>query len=126
MEFFKFFFNFFFIFFSVFHLLIQTITLLCSPYPTQQDRVADVTIFMAAGHDTTAYQLSWIIIELCRNPNVVVKLREELNFLFGDEPGGGPPLNCTSQNLNQLDYLSKIIKEGMRYISIVYNVNIFV
>lgn len=37
---------------------------------------------MFAGHDTTAYQVSWIIIELARNPQCVRKLRVELDAIF--------------------------------------------
>jgi cytochrome P450 len=37
-----------------------------SPYPTELDRIADITIFILAGHDTTGYQLSWIIIEIIK------------------------------------------------------------
>jgi cytochrome P450 len=45
-----------------------------SPYPTELERIADVTIFMLAGHDTTAYQVSWIIIEILKHPQVLVGL----------------------------------------------------
>jgi cytochrome P450 len=40
--------------------------LLRSPYPTELDRIADITIFILAGHDTTGYQLSWIVIEIIK------------------------------------------------------------
>lgn len=88
-----------------------------SPYPTEIERVADVTIFMLAGHDTTAFQLSWIIIELARNPDVVKKLREELDSSFS-ECG---PRDCTAQQLSQLDYMGKVIKEGIRLWPVVAN-----
>lgn len=91
--------------------------LIRSPYPTEKERVADVTIFMLAGHDTTAYQLSWIIIELARSPDVVKKLRQELDASFGEHG----PRNCTAQQLSQLDYLGKVIKEGMRLWPVVAN-----
>lgn len=66
---------------------------------------------MIAGHDTTAYQLSWLIIELSRNPDVVKKLRIELDSLF---PSKCSDVIFTPQHLSQLSYLNLIIKEGMR------------
>ena len=97
---------------------------------------------MFAGHDTTAYQLSWIIIELARNPDSVSKLRIELDAIFppkssgsGSEGGsesvsvshgvtdkdkdkegvtGAGRAVFTPQHLSQLPYLSMVIKEGMR------------
>ena len=84
--------------------------LIRSPYPTDVERVADVTILMLAGHDTTAYQVSWIIIELARHPDVVRKLRVELDSALA--PMG--PRSCTAAQLSKLDYLGNVIKEGMR------------
>ena len=63
-----------------------------------------------AGHDTTAYQISWIMVELSRNPHVVVNLRKELDQVFTLKS----PTECDMEKLSELEYLSKIIKEGMR------------
>ena len=96
-----------------------------------------MSIFMIAGHDTTAYQLSWIIIELSRHPECILKLRAELDAIFpreknssveggvlGDgnkigenEDGnekGRDKVVFTPQQFSKLTYLSMIIKEGMR------------
>ena len=67
---------------------------------------------MIAGHDTTAYQLSWIIIELSRNPDVVAKLREELDKLFPSRQYSDVTFNL--QSLTKLTYLGSVIKEGKR------------
>ena len=103
-----------------------------SPYPSDKERIADITIFMFAGHDTTAYQVSWIIIELARHPECVKKLRVELDAIFpfksseskgatgGDKEGekeGAPRTTrpvFTPQHSSQLPYLTMLIKEGQR------------
>ena len=116
-----------------------------SPYPTDKDRIADISIFMfagmvnlllipyifislfcssqtscvccchaviiVAGHDTTAYQLSLLMVQLARHPLVVEKLREELDSVYAGTEG---PLKSTPTQLSQLTYLSMVIKEGMR------------
>ena len=84
---------------------------IASPYASDRDRIADVTTFMIAGHDTTAFQLSWIIIELARNPDVVKKMRVELDSIF---PERDQRVQFTTQLLSKLNYLTLIIKEGMR------------
>jgi Cytochrome P450 len=81
-----------------------------SPYPSDRERIADISIFMIAGHDTTAYQLSWIIIELSRNPDVVIKLRAELDELFPTRQYSN--VTFTPQQLSNLTYLASVIKEG--------------
>ena len=65
---------------------------------------------MMAGHDTTAYQLSWIIIELARHPDVLKKLRVELDSISSS----GDKMIFTPQNLSKMIYLNYVIKEGMR------------
>jgi len=57
--------------------------LIRSPYPSDRERIGDITTFLVAGHDTTGYQLSWTIIELAKSPRVVAKLRAELNRVLG-------------------------------------------
>ena len=81
------------------------------PYPSDIHRIADITICMLAGHDTTAHQISWIVVELSRHPLIVKKLREELDIVLAPSKG---PRNCTPQQLSELHYLSRVIKEGMR------------
>lgn len=62
-----------------------------------------------AGHDTTGYQMAWIIIEVSKHPNVLQKIREELDPLIPDDIK-----EFTPKMLGQMNYLSMVIKEGMR------------
>ena len=79
-----------------------------SPYRSDLERCADMSIFMVAGHETTAYTLAWIIIEVTRNPEVQKRLKAEIDTA---SPGTD---DITQKQLNDMTYLDYVIKEGMR------------
>ena len=56
--------------------------LMRSSYRSDGESVADLSMLVFAGHDTTANQLALIMCELSRNPQVVAKMREELDEKF--------------------------------------------
>jgi cytochrome P450 len=67
------------------------------------------TLF-AAGHDTTANALTWILFLLDQHPQVSADLLDELeSVLHGDAP--------TIEQLNQLPLLDGVIKESLRLLS---------
>jgi cytochrome P450 len=68
-------------------------------YRNDKDRIADMVMFLFAGHDTTAYSLAWIFIELARNREVSEKLYKALN---GND-------DTLAQGL-----LKDVVREGMR------------
>ena len=70
-------------------------------YESDAERVKDLIVFLVAGHDTTAYSLAWILLELAKNPNEQNALRDQLNKT---------PLT----KRHQCDRLKNVIKEGMR------------
>jgi cytochrome P450 len=37
-------------------------------YLNDKERIADMVIFLVAGHDTTAFAIAWTLLELARNP----------------------------------------------------------
>ena len=81
----------------------------CSPYPSELHRAVDMFTFVVAGHETTGYSLSWILIEICRHPEVYIKIIEELQLKI--------PSNTTHLSFNDvcnLPYLDMVIKEGIR------------
>ncbi|CAJ1913081.1 unnamed protein product [Cylindrotheca closterium] len=70
-----------------------------SRYASDADRVADLVMILFAGHGTTAHTLSWIFLELARNPKEARRLREALS---GKD-------DTRAQQL-----LKDVLREGMR------------
>lgn len=74
-------------------------------YENDDERLADMTVYFVAGHDTTAYSLSSTMILLAKNPHVAEKLRSELATM-------------DSSNWSNSEYLRCIIKESSRLIPV--------
>jgi cytochrome P450 len=70
-------------------------------YPTDDDKSAQLLEFLLAGHDTTAYSIAWVLLNLAKNPEEQSKLRAALAQL--------PP-----ENWNSSQELQSVIMEGMR------------
>ena len=68
-------------------------------YENDTHRIADIVMLLISGHDTTAYTLAWILLELARNPH-------ELKFLRDALRGNNDDL---AQQM-----LKDILREGMR------------
>jgi len=67
----------------------------------------EVLIMFAAGHETTANAMAWAFYELQRNPDVLAKLRAELDEVLG---GRAP----TAADLAKLVYTRMVIDEVLR------------
>ncbi|HEY8157904.1 MAG TPA: cytochrome P450 [Methylobacter sp.] len=68
----------------------------------------EVTTIFSAGHETTANLLSWTLYLLARHPDVLAKLRQELDTLLqGKVP--------TAEDLQQLVYTRAVLNESMRF-----------
>ncbi|KAJ7489394.1 cytochrome P450 [Mycena latifolia] len=52
---------------------------------TREEVMAQISVLLMAGYETTAVSLTWALIELARKPDIHVKLREEL-FQIGRDP----------------------------------------
>ncbi|MCF2444076.1 cytochrome P450 [Dyadobacter sp. CY345] len=70
----------------------------------QQIRDEAITMF-AAGHETSATGLSWLLLELAKQPAIVAKMRREAT-IFDIVP--------TFDQLMKLSYTRQVIEEGMR------------
>jgi len=50
-------------------------------YKNDKERIADLSVFLIAGHDTTAYSLAWTLLELARNPSEMSRLKKMLSSM---------------------------------------------
>ncbi|XP_078518194.1 cholesterol 24-hydroxylase-like [Lissotriton helveticus] len=64
--------------------------------------------FFIAGHETTANQLSFLILELTRHPDILKKLQAEVDEVIGSK------INVDYSDLGKLQYLSQTLKEVLR------------
>ena len=71
-----------------------------------QIRDEAITIF-GAGHETSSNALTWTLYLLSQHPEVVEKIREEVDSIFGNR-------KPTFQEIMQLTYTKQVIDEGMR------------
>jgi len=65
-----------------------------------------MTIFLA-GHETTAMNLTWTWYLLMEHPEIMTRLKAEVDSVLGDRP-------ATMADLAQLKYAEMVIKESMR------------
>ncbi|SMF10975.1 cytochrome P450 [Pseudobacteriovorax antillogorgiicola] len=78
--------------------------------------IDEVVTLMVAGHDTTALTLCYGLLLLANHPNVVKKLRLEIQQQCPDRP-------VSIQDLSNLKYLHYTLQEIMRLYPAVYMVN---
>jgi cytochrome P450 len=89
------------------HYDIVDMMLDAEPKMDLQALVANIFIFFLAGHETTASALAWQFYYLGNYPKVQQKAREEVDRVIQGRP-------ITHEMLKELQYLSCVIKEGLR------------
>lgn len=72
------------------------------------DMIDEFITFFGAGQETTANTLSFCFIEIAKNPSIAEKLRDEIDSVLGDRN------EITNEDLNNLNYVSCVIKETLR------------
>ncbi|MGF1492711.1 MAG: cytochrome P450 [Microcoleaceae cyanobacterium] len=77
---------------------------------TQDELLGHVGVIFAAGHDTSANALNWTLFLLSQHPQVMADLLDELESVLQ----GNPP---TMEQLTQLPFLERVIKESMRVLA---------
>ncbi|KAL3862090.1 hypothetical protein ACJMK2_008084 [Sinanodonta woodiana] len=76
---------------------------------TQEEIRNEVDTFLFEGHDTTASAISWILYSLAKHQDIQEKVKEELDsVLQGREM-------VEWDDLRKMEYLTMVIKEGMRF-----------
>ncbi|KAF8604786.1 cytochrome P450 [Ceratobasidium sp. AG-I] len=69
--------------------------------------MAQISTFLAAGHETTSTSTTWALYKLTQYPHIQRKLRRELlECGLGDEP--------TMSELDKLPYLDNVVRECLR------------
>ena len=66
---------------------------------------------LMAGHETTSNQLTWIIVEIIRRPEILLKIQAELDQAF---PYYEDILDAEKLMKADLKYLNRVINEAMR------------
>lgn len=77
--------------------------------------IAQLKIFIFAGHDTTASTLSFIYSRLSQSPTILAKVRAEHDTVLGSDPTQALVLLTEDPNLlNQMPYTHAVMKEVLR------------
>ncbi len=74
---------------------------------TDAEMVGQAAVLFIAGHETTAFTLSWTLFLLSQHPRVLEDVTEEITATLG----GGPP---TVEHLRSMPLLDAVIKESQR------------
>ncbi|KAH7040334.1 cytochrome P450 [Microdochium trichocladiopsis] len=86
--------------------------------PLMQTLLAQLKVFLFAGHDTTASTIAFGFHLLSKNPECLAKLRAEHDSVFGataaDIQSTRAQIEASPQLLNQLPYTTAVIKETLR------------
>lgn len=84
---------------------------------TDDKQICDeVMTFLLAGHETVATTLSWTWYLLAKNPEVEKRLAEEIRNVCGERIP-------TFEDLQNLDYTERVLKEAMRMVPPVWNLS---
>ncbi|KAH8596814.1 cytochrome P450 [Bisporella sp. PMI_857] len=85
--------------------------------------VTNVKALLLGGQGTTVDSLCFIYILLSKNPEVMRKLRQEHNSVFGKDISETPTILGDSPNkLNDLEYTTAVIKEALRLFPVGFGV----
>lgn len=78
--------------------------------------LANLKLFLFAGHDTTSSTICWMFKLLQDNPTSLALLRAEHDSVLGPDPSQAADLlRASPQLLNQLPYTHGVVKETLRF-----------
>ena len=75
---------------------------------TQKVILTEILDLLFQSHEMTGNSVTWILSEVLRHPEVLARLREELDSVVGQEGIG-------SSHLADLPYLEAVVYEGLRF-----------
>lgn len=73
----------------------------------------NIVAFLAAGHETTATTLMWILYRFCQNASIQQKCHEEVDRVFADA-GIQTIEQLSYDDFSKFPYLNAVIKESLR------------
>ncbi|CAK4701846.1 unnamed protein product, partial [Aphanomyces euteiches] len=79
------------------------------PHTTPAEALAHTMTFMTAGHETLSSTLAWVIVETCRRPEVLAKMRAECNQVMEKYTS-----IATWEATQELVYSTAVINETLR------------
>ncbi|KAF2772399.1 cytochrome P450 [Teratosphaeria nubilosa] len=77
---------------------------------SDEDLVNQMMTFLAAGHETTATSMIWVMYLLCKHPDIQKKLRDEIHTTLP----GGLNKDVTAAELDECHYLHAVCLETLR------------
>ena len=84
---------------------------------TQEEIVGELIGFFLAGSETTSNTMTFMVYELCKNPDIMKKLVAEIDKVYEELNG-----DITPENLHHFKYLDCVMRETQRYHSVVQTV----
>ncbi|KAG8561501.1 hypothetical protein GDO81_015370 [Engystomops pustulosus] len=75
---------------------------------SMEDLIDNFVTFFIAGQETTANQLSFAVMELARNPEILTRVQSEVDEVIGSK------IDIDYEDLGKLKYLSQVLKETLR------------
>ncbi|KAG8561503.1 hypothetical protein GDO81_015371 [Engystomops pustulosus] len=75
---------------------------------SMEDLIDNFVTFFIAGQETTANQLSFAVMELARNPEILTRVQSEVDEVIGSKR------DIDYEDLGKLQYLSQVLKETLR------------
>jgi cytochrome P450 len=74
---------------------------------SREELIDQLGVFFLAGHETTASALTWAFFIMATRPEVMARVREEVDCVVGDGP-------VTFEHTKQLTYIRNLFKETLR------------
>ncbi|MCO5232831.1 MAG: cytochrome P450 [Chitinophagales bacterium] len=99
--------------FNLVSLLTQAIDAETGEKMSDQELIDELKTFYFAGHETTAFGLSWAIYELVQHPHIIQKIKEEVDSVLVNGKIG-------IEGLKKLKYTSAVVHESLRLHSPAY------